>query len=1396
MKYTISLSLIIFSQMCWSQQFAEMTHLTNFAQPGRNHGVAVGDFNKDGLDDIYISRRESTNKLFVNRGDFIFEELSGDFGVSYEGDTNMSLWFDYDNDGDLDLYLGNKFEPNVLYRNDGHIFTDVSANSGTDLSGNLRSLNAADVDNDGDLDIYIAFAARQNALLINNGSGQFQEELTERGIDDTGSSMGAIFFDLDHDGDLDLYQTRDGNQGNLLYLNNGQGFFEDISDSANADLKALGMGVDVGYINDDDFPDLYVTNLYENFLMYSNENGRFSELAGQRNLADRGMGWGTMICDFNNDGLNDIYVANETSFPVQGQKLPNKLFLQGPGNSFWSDTKSEGIQNMYSSYGSAYGDFDNDGDLDLVIANQGNEGNQIFRNIEDAMGHFLKISLNGKQSNSHGIGSRIELYHAEGKMTDILSCGAGYASQNSSVLHFGLGEIERVDSIVIYWPSGIRQRIERPQIDMLHEIREEKSLNLSGPLVWTEPAFPTQSDDITVYFNAAEGNAELEGFGGQVFAHTGLITNQSTSPSDWRNVIGNWGSFDSRTLMNSEGNDIYSLSYNIEDFYDIQPGTVAEKLAFVFRNVDGSLVGRDSDGSDIFLNLYEDANSLLVNLVSPRSGQSNLFVQGESIQIELEVNREANIELYNNSELFLDTTATSLNYSYFPEVAGSNQMRISVSDSTDTQNFFFSYTVVADNTEREDPPAGTEPGVNYVTSSSYVFQLFAPGKNNVFLLCPANNFQLDGSFQMKRSLDGDNFWIELPRSLFANGKNVYQFLVDNQIVIADPFSEVVLDPNHDQWVADEVISELPDYPNSASGIVSVFDLEEEEYDWEVDSFSAPKKDDLVIYELLIRDFLSDRRYTSLTDTLDYLERLGINAIELMPIQEFEANDSWGYNPSFHMAVDKYYGSRDELKRFIDEAHKRGMAVILDVVFNHCFSQSPLAQLYWNAGAFSPSEESPYLNVTARHPFNVGYDFNHESPATNYWVKRVLRHWIEEFKFDGFRFDLSKGLTQTNSGNDAGFMSQYDASRISILKDYADYIWSLDPDNYVILEHFADNSEEIELANYGMMLWGNMNHQFNEAVMGFKSSLDWTDYRVRGWQEPHVVAYMESHDEERLMYRSLNFGEREGNYSTRELNTALDRVAAAHCLFMCIPGPKMMWQFGEMGFDYSINRCSDGSISNDCRLTPKPVRWDYLDDYYRSRLFDVVSSMIHLKTSYPSFSTRDYTFNDANFYLKTVHLNHPEMDVVCLVNFRVTDTEINPKFQYPGTWYEYFSGDTLEVSNVNEKLPFKPGEYRLYTSKAISPEGGILSHTKELVELDVELFPNPAQRGGDLQIILDEASEIEQIELLSITGAYHSMDFERSASVLRIKIPGHLTPGVYLIRIAGEQSFSIHELILH
>ncbi|WP_235298321.1 alpha-amylase family glycosyl hydrolase [Portibacter marinus] len=901
-------------------------------------------------------------------------------------------------------------------------------------------------------------------------------------------------------------------------------------------------------------------------------------------------------------------------------------------------------------------------------------------------------------------------------------------------------------------------------------------------LIRTEPAFPSQFDDVTVYFDASKGDGGLAGFTGDVYAHTGVITNESNSPTDWKNVQGQWGIEFPKTLMTAEGNDIYSISFNIMDFYGISDGTTVEQLAFVFRNVDGSVTGRAEGGGDIFTPVYPPDEGLLLTVFSPEQAGAIIY-EDDSLFVQFALNTKAMVSVLDNDIVVYSDSTESVSFFIKEPLAGAHQLEFIVTNEIDSLSLFRNYFVLQRNEEAIDPPLEMPMGLSYFTDSTYYFQLFAPEKEHVFLLTPSNSYNVDLEYKMNRSSDRSTFWIELDTSLFTGGRNTYQYLIDGRIKIADPFSTVVLDPANDPFVPEEVLRELPPYPEGkTNGIVTAFDLDNDDFPWtDFAMYEIPEQTNIVVYELLMRDFLDDKNYASLLDTLDYLEDLGVTAIELMPVNEFEGNQSWGYNPSYHMALDKYYGSRRQLKMVVNEAHSRGIAVILDVVYNHVFSQSPLAQMYWDGANFRPTEDSPYLNVTARHPFNVGYDVNHESAATKAWVKQTLGYWMTEFHIDGFRFDLSKGFTQTNSGNDAGLMSRYDAGRIAILKDYADYIWSINPDVYVILEHFADNDEEKELANYGMMLWGNMHFQFLRATKEQSSDLEWLDYKVREWDHPHVVGYMESHDEERIVVDLENTG--------FSLDEALEKVETASTILYLVPGPKMFWQFGELGFDYSINWCVNGSVNNNCRLDPKPVVWNYLEDEERLELRDVVANILDLKKNYPTFSSDDYEFNDGNLYLKTIHFNHEEMDAVVMANFRDVTGNLNPKFQYEGVWYEYFSGDSLVVEDTQEKIPLQSGEYRIYTSERITPVRGFTSSVEDLAEANIEIWPNPARAGQRLYISGDiDVQELWMVDQLGRNVLY-------SDHVSGFRVPTDMPSGVYYLRISDGERVGVSRLVV-
>ena len=759
---------------------------------------------------------------------------------------------------------------------------------------------------------------------------------------------------------------------------------------------------------------------------------------------------------------------------------------------------------------------------------------------------------------------------------------------------------------------------------------------LFSQVVEVVPVFPKVTDNVTITFNATEGNGALTGIS-PVYAHAGLITSASTSPTDWKYVQGTWGTPDPKVLMTNLGNNKHSISYNIKDFYGVPEGEEVESLAFVFRNATGSAVGRASDGGDIFYPIYPADVAFQSLLLSPQEASLALF-ENEVLPVKGATSQDADLYIKDNGITIYHTFGNLIEYNITVLGTESHEICFQAIRSADTLKQCFYYSVIQD-VVVEDPPIALEDGLTILNGNDCYFQLYAPGKSYVHLNGDMTNWQLRSEFQMKRSVDGNRWWIEVP-DLDLGSRYSYQYVVDGTIRIGDPYSTLVLDPFNDGSINAETYPDMPQYPYGlTSGFVSSFVVAPVETTPPLSP--KPGKTDLIVYELLLRDFLAAHSYSALQDTLDYLQRLGVNAIELMPVQEFEGNQGWGYNPSYHMALDKYYGSADAFRSLIEECHSRGIAVILDVVYNHAFGQSPLAQLYWDGAQNRPSANNPWLNPVAKHDFNVGYDFNHESAQTKYFVKRVLSWWMQTYGVDGFRFDLSKGFTQNNTLGNTAAWGHFDQSRINILQDYANHIWSIDPDAYVILEHFADNDEETELSSRGMMLWGNMTTQYGQGAKGYGGS-DFSNnwYVQRGWADPHLVGYMESHDEERLMYKNLSAGNMAPGYNIRDLDVALGRIELVSAFFYLIPGPKMIWEFGELGYDYSINYCTDGTVSTNCRLDAKPVRWDYKNVLLRQRIYDVDRALILLREQ-PAFKEGTLEISLINQFEKKIRYTHPE-----------------------------------------------------------------------------------------------------------------------------------------------------------
>ena len=703
----------------------------------------------------------------------------------------------------------------------------------------------------------------------------------------------------------------------------------------------------------------------------------------------------------------------------------------------------------------------------------------------------------------------------------------------------------------------------------------------------------------------------------------------------------------------------------------------------------------------------------------------------------------------------------------------------------------------------ENPPLVNEPvpegiieGINYYVDDDtrVTLCLFAPYKKFVYVMGDFNNWLPDPGYFMNRDStapDTIRWWLTLS-DLTPQQEYAFQYFIDDEIRIADPYTEKILDPWNDQYITSATYPDLKPYPTGKTEhAVSILQTARETYEWQIEDFQRPPAKDLIIYELLVRDFVAAHDFKTLIDTLDYLQNLGINAIELMPINEFEGNESWGYNPSFYFAVDKYYGPADDFKRFVDACHERGIAVIIDMVLNHSYNQSPFVRLYNEGDYGKPLPENPWYNVESPNPvYSWGSDFDHESPVTKKLIDRINQFWLTEYKVDGFRFDFTKGFT--NKPGDGG---AFDGTRINILKRMADKIWEVSADAYVILEHFADNTEEKILSDYGMLLWGNSNFNYNEATMGYhdggKSDFSWGYFKSRGWDKAGLVTYMESHDEERLMYKNLQYGNVSGDYSIKNLYTALNRIKLAAAFFLTLPGPKMIWQFGEIGYDYSIDY--NGRVGN------KPIRWDYLQDNDRRNLYKTFAWLLKMRRENEAFRSE---FSSVNLNVsgagKRINISHGTLNATIIGNFGVTTLSIAPNFQHTGNWYDYFSGDTLVVTSTNELITLEPGRFHIYTNKKLeTPDEDVLSDIEESISILPQEFallqnyPNPFNPTTTINYKLAALSQVD----LSI---YNLLGQKVATLVSAKQAPGNyevrwdatgMSSGVYIYRLSTEQGFS-------
>ncbi|WP_299105487.1 alpha-amylase family glycosyl hydrolase [uncultured Winogradskyella sp.] len=877
-----------------------------------------------------------------------------------------------------------------------------------------------------------------------------------------------------------------------------------------------------------------------------------------------------------------------------------------------------------------------------------------------------------------------------------------------------------------------------------------------------------ESITITVDINSSATDCNGLSNPTKVYMHSGV---GDGSNAFGISVVGNWGQDDGVGEMTNQGGGIFSITITPETYYSLTAAQAANviQMGMVFRSADGSQEMKASGCSDF---IY-DVGTFQVSLTSP-SSDTTILNSGEDLTITAtNIGGNASYTLKADGTI-IDTNSSTNSYSFVDSNITTNknyELITELGGTTITKTFS---ALVDPGSNIGIMPITYQEGITYIDDNTAVLVLYASGKDFVYVAGSFNNWQPNSTFAMKKDPTRNNkFWIELT-GLTPGQVETYQYWVVDKTPIAnspslvktaDPYSTLVLSPFDDPYISATTYPNLPTYPAGQEREVTVLETGQTAYNWQVTNFSKPKKEDLVIYEVLVRDFDANRNYQDIIDRINYFKNLNVNAIQLMPVMEFEGNESWGYNTSFHMALDKFYGTEDKLKELVDVCHQNGIAVILDIAFNHAFGRNPMVRLWMNDpdgdGWGSPSSENPYFNEVAMHSYSVGEDFDHSNARTQDFVERTVEHWINEFNIDGFRWDLTKGFTQNCTAGDESCTNGYQQDRVDILKAYADYSWSLDADHYVIFEHLGSDTEEKQWANYrldedkGVMMWGKMTDPYNELTMGQNGdkNIDRIGHTAHtGFNGPRVVGYPESHDEERLMYKNIAYGNTSNSsHNVQNLNIALSRMSALGAVSSMVPGPKMIWHFGELGMDNSIFTCNDGSYNNDgCKLDTKPQpQWteNWLTEALRAQIYEDWSKLHKLKIEEPVFEG-DYTISSGN-YTPRIDIfdnsipNTELKNVIILANFDVVSQTVNTNFPsgVTSTWYDLMdpTGNTT-VANSTTTISIPAGQFRILGNKA----SDVLSVQNETL-IGFSLYPNPTQSTFNMNM------NVSKVEIYDLTG---------------------------------------------